>query len=68
VTALTNRQVVERYFEAVVARNLDRQAEVCAQDMVTEYPSRASEFAVGQTSEPRMRTTLAVYRTRLLAK
>ncbi len=38
MTALTNRQVVERYFEAVVARNLDRQAEVCAQDMVTEYP------------------------------
>lgn len=34
----SNRQVVERYVEAMVARDLDEQAEVCAPDLVVEYP------------------------------
>ena len=38
MTPKTNRQVVERYIEALVARDLDLQAEVCANDMVIEYP------------------------------
>jgi len=38
VTPKTNRQVVERYVEALIARDLDLQAEICAQDVVVEYP------------------------------
>jgi hypothetical protein len=38
VTPKTNRQVVERYVEALVARDLDIQADICAADMVIEYP------------------------------
>lgn len=34
----TNRQVVERFVKGLTVRDLDLQAEVCAQDMVTEYP------------------------------
>ena len=34
----TNREVVERYVEGLIARDLDLQAEVCASDMVVEYP------------------------------
>ena len=34
----TNREVIERYVQALVARDLDAQAEVCAPDMVVEYP------------------------------
>jgi SnoaL-like protein len=34
----TNRQVVEQYVQALVARDLDLQAEVCAPDVVVEYP------------------------------
>ena len=34
----TNRQIVERYVEAMVARDLDMQAEVCTPDLVVEYP------------------------------
>ena len=34
----TNRQVVEQWVKGLVARDLDIQAEVCAPDMVTEYP------------------------------
>src|SRR5215472_6740447 len=35
---MSNRQVVERYAEALRARDLDMQAEVCAPDMVVEWP------------------------------
>ena len=38
MTPKTNRQVVERYVEALIARDLDLQAETCAHDMVIEYP------------------------------
>jgi ketosteroid isomerase-like protein len=38
VAPLSNRQVVDRYVQALVARDLDLQAEVCAPDMVVEYP------------------------------
>jgi hypothetical protein len=38
MTQKTSRQVVEHFVEALIARDLDRQAEVCAQDMVIEYP------------------------------
>jgi hypothetical protein len=31
-------QVVERWVKGMVARDLELQAEVCAPDMVTEYP------------------------------
>lgn len=34
----TNRQVVERYVEALVAQDLDMQAEICTSDFVVEYP------------------------------
>jgi len=35
---VTNRQVVERFVEALISHNLDLQGEVCAEDMVIEYP------------------------------
>lgn len=38
MSAKTNRQVVERYVEGLIARDLGIQAEVCAPDMVIEYP------------------------------
>jgi hypothetical protein len=38
VSAKTNRQAVERYVEGLIARDLDIQAEVCAPDMVIDYP------------------------------
>jgi len=38
VAPQSNRQVVDRYVQALVARDLDLQAEVCAPDMVVEYP------------------------------
>jgi hypothetical protein len=38
VTPKTNRQVVEQYVQALVARDLDLQAAVCAPDVVVEYP------------------------------
>ena len=38
MTPETNRQVVERFVKALVAHDLDLQAEVCAPDIVTEYP------------------------------
>jgi hypothetical protein len=38
VAPKTNRQVVERYVESLIARDLDLQAEVCAPDMTIEYP------------------------------
>jgi ketosteroid isomerase-like protein len=38
VTPKTNRQVVERYFEAMIAHDLDLQADICAPDVVVEYP------------------------------
>ena len=34
----TNREVVERFVQGLIARDLDVQAEVCASDMVVEYP------------------------------
>jgi SnoaL-like domain len=34
----TNREVVERYVNGMKARDLDIQAEVCAPDMIVEYP------------------------------
>jgi hypothetical protein len=34
----SNHQIVERFVEGLIARDLDMQAEVCAPDMVTEYP------------------------------
>ena len=34
----TNRQVVERFVKGLVGHDLDLQAEVCAPDMVTDYP------------------------------
>ncbi len=33
-----SRQVVDRYIKGLVDRNLDLQAEVCAPDMVQEFP------------------------------
>src|SRR5713101_1121508 len=38
VTPKTNREVVERYVNGMKARDLDIQAEVCAPDMIVEYP------------------------------
>jgi hypothetical protein len=38
VAPKTNRQVVEQYVAGLIARDLDLQAEVCAPDMVTEFP------------------------------
>ena len=38
VAPQTNRHVVEQYVKGLVARDLDLQAEVCAPDMITEYP------------------------------
>lgn len=38
MTAKTNRQVVDRFLQGLIARDLDIQAEVCAPDMVVEYP------------------------------
>lgn len=38
MTPKTNRHVVERYFEAVIARDLDLLTEICAPDVVVEYP------------------------------
>jgi hypothetical protein len=38
VTAKTNREVVERYVNGMKARDLDVQAEVCAPDLIVEYP------------------------------
>src|SRR5438093_8858932 len=38
MTPKTNREVVEQYVKAVVARDLDLQAEVCNRDMVVDYP------------------------------
>jgi hypothetical protein len=38
VTSKSNRQVVEQYVKALVARDLNLQAEVCAPDLVVEYP------------------------------
>ena len=35
---MTSRQVVERYVEGLISRDLDLQAQVCAEDMVSEYP------------------------------
>jgi len=34
----TNREIVDRFVQALAARDLDRQAEVCSPDMVVEYP------------------------------
>jgi SnoaL-like domain len=34
----TNREVVERFVQCLIAHDLDAQAEVCAADMVIEYP------------------------------
>jgi hypothetical protein len=38
VAPKTSRQVVEQYVAGLIARDLDLQAEVCAPDMVTEFP------------------------------
>ncbi len=35
---VSNRQIVERWAKGLVTRDLDLQAELCAPDMVTEYP------------------------------
>lgn len=34
----TNREVVEQWAKGLVTRDLEHQAELCASDMVTEYP------------------------------
>ena len=41
---MSNRQVVEKWVKGLVARDLDMQAEVCAPDMVTEYPQSGERF------------------------
>src|SRR3989442_13506069 len=38
MTPKTNRDVVEQYVKALIARDLDLQAEVCNRDMVVDYP------------------------------
>jgi hypothetical protein len=38
MTKMTSRQVVEHFVEGLITHDLDRQAEVCAHDMVIEYP------------------------------
>lgn len=38
MAAKSNRQVVEQWVEGLIAHDLDMQSEVCAPDMVTEYP------------------------------
>ena len=40
----TNRDVVQRYVDSLVARDLDATAEVCAADMVSEYPQSGERF------------------------
>ncbi len=35
---MSDRQIVERFVKGLISRNLDLQAEVCAEDMVIEYP------------------------------
>jgi ketosteroid isomerase-like protein len=44
VAPKTNREVVERYVQALMARDLDMQAEVCAPDMVSEFPQSGERF------------------------
>ncbi len=38
MTPRTNREVVERYVKAMEEKDLDLQAEVCAPDLIVEYP------------------------------
>jgi hypothetical protein len=38
MTQRTSRQVVEHFVDGLITHDLDRQAEVCAPDMVIEYP------------------------------
>ena len=38
MTSESNRQVVERFLKGLVARDFDVQAEVCAGDLVVEFP------------------------------
>jgi ketosteroid isomerase-like protein len=45
VAAKTNREVVEQYVQALIARDLDKQAEVCAADMVVEFPQSGERFS-----------------------
>jgi len=40
----TNREVVQQFVDALVARDLDAQAQVCAPDMVTDYPQSGERF------------------------
>lgn len=40
----TNREVVEQYVQGLMARDLDLQAEVCASDMVVEFPQSGERF------------------------
>ena len=40
----TNREVVEQYVRGLMTRDLDTQAEVCAPDMVTEFPQSGERF------------------------
>lgn len=35
---LTSRQVIDRYTKGLISRDLDLQAQVCGEDMVSEYP------------------------------
>lgn len=41
----TNREVVEQYVQGLMTRDLDKQAAVCAADMVTEYPQSGERFS-----------------------
>ena len=38
MTSATNRQVIDRYVKALTDRDLNLQAEVCATDLVVDYP------------------------------
>jgi len=44
VAPKTNREVVERYVQGLIAHDLDMQAEVCAPDMVVEFPQSGERF------------------------
>lgn len=45
VAPKTNREVVEQYVQGLITRDLDKQAAVCAVDMVIEYPQSGERLS-----------------------
>ncbi len=61
MTPKTNREVVEQYVKALIARDLDLQAEVCNRDMVVDYPQSGERIRGTIFARP-MRAIRAVFR------